>query len=32
MNIVIAGASRGIGLAEAQILDRPNNHLFLIAT
>lgn len=32
MNIVITGASRGIGLAEAELFDRPGNHLFLIAT
>ena len=32
MNIVITGASRGIGLATAQIFDKPGNKLFLAAT
>lgn len=32
MNIVITGASRGIGLAVAKKFDNPNNHLFLVAT
>ncbi len=32
MNIVITGASRGIGLATAKQFDNPDNHLFLIAT
>ncbi len=32
MNIVITGASRGIGLAEANLLNKPENHLFLVAT
>src|ERR1041384_1822362 len=31
MNIVITGASRGIGLAEAKLFDQPGNQLFLIA-
>jgi len=32
MNIVITGASRGIGLAEAKLFDKPGNHLFLVAS
>lgn len=32
MNILITGASRGIGLATAKLLDGPDNKLFLIAT
>jgi NADP-dependent 3-hydroxy acid dehydrogenase YdfG len=32
MNIVITGASRGIGLAVAKLLDTPDNRLFLVAT
>ena len=32
MNILITGASRGIGLATAKRLDSPNNKLFLVAT
>lgn len=32
MNILITGASRGIGLATAKKLDSPNNKLFLVAT
>lgn len=32
MNIVITGASRGIGLATAKKLDKPGNKLFLVAT
>jgi len=32
MNILITGASRGIGLAAAKQLDGPNNKLFLVAT
>lgn len=32
MNILITGASRGIGLATAKQLDTPDNTLFLVAT
>lgn len=32
MNILITGASRGIGLATAKQLDSPSNKLFLVAT
>lgn len=32
MNILITGASRGIGRATAQQLDRPDNQLLLVAT
>jgi NADP-dependent 3-hydroxy acid dehydrogenase YdfG len=32
MNIVITGASRGIGLAEAKRFDTPDNQLFLVAS
>ena len=32
MNILITGASRGIGLATAQQLDKPGNKLLLVAT
>lgn len=32
MNIVITGASRGIGFAEAKFLDKAGNRLFLVAT
>lgn len=32
MNILITGASRGIGLAEAKLFDKPGNKLFLVAT
>lgn len=32
MNIVITGASRGIGLATAKQLNKPGNKLFLVAT
>jgi len=32
MKILITGSSRGIGLAEAKIFDKPENELFLVAT
>lgn len=32
MKIIITGASRGIGLATATLLDRPGNELYLIAS
>lgn len=32
MKILITGASRGIGLSEAKVLDKEDNELFLVAT